>query len=79
MVYCKYRIEFACVDGRMGAYLGDTVEQVHEAIERDSQLSEREKSCLKYGFFWEFGDGRPYKAKNYVIDNGFHFMWIVKE
>jgi hypothetical protein len=75
-VYSKYRIEFGCVDGRMGAYLGDTVEQVHLAIDRDPQLRPWEADALKYGYFKEF-EGNPYKTQDYVIDNGIHFMWIV--
>lgn len=77
MVWCKYRVEFGCTDGRLGAYLGDTVEQVHRAIDNDSQLDEGEKSILKYGYFGEFKD-KPYTTQNYVIDNGIHFFWIVR-
>jgi hypothetical protein len=78
MVWSRYRIEFGCVDGRMGAYLGDTKEQVQQAIDRDSQTTEFEKSCLKFGYFWEFTDV-DYVTKEYVIDNGIHFIWEVKE
>lgn len=77
-VWCKYRVEFGCCDGRMGAYLGDTIEQVHQAIDRDTQLSDLEKSCLKFGYFWEFQD-RPYTTQDYVIDNGIHFMWVARK
>jgi hypothetical protein len=62
----------------MGAYLGRTVQQVHQAIYRDNQLSDIEKDILCFGYFKEFKN-KPYETKDYVIDNGYHIFWVVKE
>lgn len=75
-ILCKYRIEYACVDGRKGSFLGDTIEEVHEAISRDTILSPEEKVILKYGYFYEFRNGN-YTTKHYTIDNTITFSWIV--
>jgi hypothetical protein len=81
-VWCKYRVEFGTTSGLKGAYLGDTVEELHEAIDSDKRLDRFEKThdfvnILKYGYFWEFKD-KPYETKDYVIDNCMHFMWAVR-
>lgn len=81
-VWSKYRIEFGTTSGLKGAYLGDTVKELFEAIESDRRLDKYEKthdfvSMLKYGYFGEFKD-KPYETKEYVIDNCMHFMWTVR-
>lgn len=79
-IWAKYRIEFGTTGGRLGAYLGDTVEQVHEAINLDKRLDSDPsfRNILKYGYFGEFTDGN-YETKDYVIDNCIHIMWTVRE
>lgn len=67
----------------MGAYLGDIVEELHEAIDNDKRLDQYERThglrdSLKYGYFEEFRD-KPYETQDYVIDNCMHFMWTVRE
>jgi hypothetical protein len=62
----------------MGAYLGDTMEQIRLAIDNDPQLKEVERAILKFGYFNEFIEG-DYWTQDYVIDNGFHAMWMVRE
>ena len=78
-VWCKYRIEFALGGNKKGAYLGDTVEELHHAIDSDKRLDSDEgiRNILKYGYFGEFVD-KPYETRDYVIDNCMHFMWTVK-
>jgi hypothetical protein len=81
-VYSKYRVEFGTSSGLMGVYIGDTIEDLHEAIDNDKRLAKYEKthdfaSILKYGYFWEFKD-KPFETKDYVMDNCMHFMWTVK-
>lgn len=80
--WTKYRVEFGTTGGLSGAYLGDSVEGLHEAIDNDKRLEKFEKThdfvnILKYGYFWEFKDG-SYETKDYVIDNCMHFMWTVR-
>ena len=67
----------------MGAYIGNTVEELHEAIDSDTRLDKFEKThdfanLLKYGYFWEFKD-KPYETKEYVIDNCIGLMWTVRD
>lgn len=81
-VWSKYRVEFGTSGGLMGAYIGDTVDELHEAIDSDKRLDEFEKShdfvsLLKYGYFFEFKD-KPYETRDYVIDNCIHLMWTVR-
>lgn len=80
--WSRYRVEFATTGGLKGAYLGDTIEELHESIDEDYRLNTFEqthdfKSVLKYGYFWEFKD-KNYETKDYVIDNCMHFMWTVR-
>lgn len=80
--WTKYRVEFGTTGGLNGAYLGDSVEELHEAIDNDKRLEKFEKThdfanILKYGYFWEFKD-ESYGTKDYVIDNCMHFMWTVR-
>lgn len=81
-IWTKYRVEFGTTGGLSGAYLGDTVEELHDAIDSDKRLDKYEKthdfvSILKYGYFCEFIDSQ-YETKDYVIDNCMHFMWTVR-
>lgn len=78
-IWCKYRIEFALGGRFKGAYLGETLEELHEAIDSDKRFDDDEglRNILKYGYFGEFID-KPYKTQDYVIDNCMHFMWTVK-
>lgn len=79
IIYSKYRIEFVIGGRRKGAYLGDTVKELHEAIDNDKRLDDDKgfRNILKYGYFGEFSN-QPYKTQDYVIDNCIHFMWNVK-
>ena len=79
-VWCKYRIEFALGGTVKGAYLGGTVEELHEAIDNDKRFDDDEglRNILKRGYFGEF-IGKPYKTQDYVIDNCMHFMWTVRK
>ncbi|MEN2465915.1 hypothetical protein [Ornithinibacillus sp. JPR2-1] len=74
----KYEVQFGCVDGREGAYKGNTKEAIHRQIDQDTVLRSDEKDILKYGYFQEF-KGKDYKTSNYVIDNGIHFIWKVNK
>lgn len=81
-IWTKYRVEFGTTSGLSGAYIGNTIKDLHAAIDNDKRLKKYEKthdfaSCLKYGYFWEFKDN-PYETKDYVIDNCMHFMWTVR-
>lgn len=78
-IWTKYRVEFGTTSGRTGAYIGDTVEKLHEAIDNDRRLDSDPsfRNILKYGYFWEFQD-KEYETKDYVIDNCLHFMWTVR-
>jgi len=76
-VWSKYRVEFGFVDGKKGAYLGDTVEELHSVIDSDNRLEKWLIDTLKYGYFWEFKD-KPYETKQYTIDNCMGFMWTVR-
>jgi len=78
-VWTKYRVEFGATGGSNGAYIGDTVEALHNAIDSDKRLDDDAwlRDILKYGYFWEFQD-KPYETKDYVIDNCIHFMWTVR-
>lgn len=64
-------------NGLMGAYVGDTVEELHKAIDSDSRLADWLADTLKKGYFYEFS-AKPYETKQYVIDNCMHFMWTVR-
>ena len=80
--WTKYRVEFGTTGGLCGAYIGDTLEDLHKAIDSDLRLLPYEKThdfvnILKYGYFWEFKD-KQYETKDYVIDNCMHFMWTVR-
>lgn len=79
-VWSKYRVEFGATGGSKGAYLGDTVKELHEAIDSDKRLEDDEslKNILKYGYFGEFDDAN-YETKDYVIDNCLHIMWTVRK
>lgn len=52
-VWTKYRVEFGTMGGWKGAYIGDTVEELHEYIDNDKRLDEDEslRNILKYGYF----------------------------
>ncbi|MEB9469497.1 hypothetical protein P4J10_23170 [Bacillus cereus] len=78
-VWSKYRVEFGFPDGRKGAYLGDTIEELHNAIDSDKRLENDMWliNSLKYGYFWEFQD-KPYETKEYTIDNCMGFLWTVR-
>jgi hypothetical protein len=78
-VWTKYRVEFGTVGSRNGAYIGDTVKELHEAIDSDRRLDSDKglKDILKHGYFKEFL-GKNYETKDYVIDNCMHFMWTVR-
>ena len=81
-VWSKYRVEFGTTSGLLGAYIGDTVEDLHNAIDKDQRLDKYEKThglrdTLKYGNFGEFKN-KPYETTQYVIDNCMHFMWTVR-
>lgn len=77
-VWTKYRIEFGSSELSL-AYLGDTIEELHHAIDTDKRLdSDAElRRLLKEGWFGEFKDGN-YVTQEYVIDNCMHFMWTVR-
>lgn len=70
----KYCIEWGCCDGREGLYIGDTIEEIHKRIDKDSITSDAEKEDLKYGFFREFKD-KDYETKNICWDNAFDVSW----
>lgn len=78
-VWTKYRVEFGMTSNEKGSYVGNTVEELHEAIDSDRRLDNKAwlKNTLKYGYFDEFMT-RDYETKDYVIDNCMHFMWTVR-
>ena len=77
-VWTKYRVELGTTGRLHGSYLGDTVEQLHTAIDSDLRLDDGLRRILKYGYFGEFENGE-YITKDYVIDNCMHLMWTVRE
>lgn len=78
-VWSNYRVEFGTTGNLMGAYIGESVEDLHNAIDSDRRLEKDGglRDILKFGYFGEFKD-KPYETKDYVIDNCMHFMWTVR-
>lgn len=81
-IWSKYRVEFGTTGNIQGAYIGDTMQDVYEAIDNDRRLDKYKEThdfvdILKHGYFGEFRD-KPYETKDYVIDNCMHFMWTVR-
>ena len=75
--WTKYRVEFGTTGQLHGAYIGDTITQLHAAIDSDSRLDNDLRNVLKCGYFGEFTKDE-YITKDYVIDNCMHFMWTVR-